>query len=95
VNVVATFGAIIFVDLAGRRRLLIIASIWMFVTQVIVAIVLGIEFQRYGAGLPKDVSIGMLVVSVHDPLTTLITTVIAPVHVFCFPLYFLTMLFCR
>lgn len=62
-NVLATFGAIIFVDRLGRQKLLIIASIWMFVTQVIVAIVLGIEFHKYGAGLPKSVDIGMLIVS--------------------------------
>ena len=34
VNVLATFGAVAFVDKLGRRKLLIIASIWMFVTQV-------------------------------------------------------------
>jgi hypothetical protein len=63
VNVLATFGAVAFVDRLGRRKLLIIASIWMFVTQVIVAGTLGAEFQKYGADLPRSVSIGMLVVS--------------------------------
>lgn len=58
----ATFGAILFVDKLGRRKLLIIASVWMFVTQVIVAGTLGAEFQKHGADLPRAVSIGMLVV---------------------------------
>ena len=62
-NVLATFGAVAFVDRLGRRKLLIIASIWMFVTQVIVAGTLGAEFEKYGADLPRSVSIGMLVVS--------------------------------
>lgn len=62
VNVLATFVAVAFVDKLGRRMLLIVASVWMFVTQVIVAITLGTEFQKYGAELPRGVSIGMLVV---------------------------------
>ena len=62
VNVLATFGAVAFVDKLGRRMLLISASIWMFVTQVIVAGTLGAEFQKHGADLPRDVSIAMLVV---------------------------------
>lgn len=66
-NVLATFGAVAFVDRLGRRKLLIIASIWMFVTQVIVAGTLGAEFQKYGADLPRSVSIGMLVVSTFPP----------------------------
>ena len=37
VNVLATFGAVAFVDKLGRRKLLIIASVWMFVTQVSLA----------------------------------------------------------
>ena len=63
VNVLATFVAVAFVDRVGRRMLLMVASVWMFVTQVIVAITLGTEFQKYGADLPRGVSIGMLVVS--------------------------------
>ena len=62
VNVLATFVAIAFVDKVGRRKLLIIASVWMFVTQVIVAGTLGAEFQQHGANLPRGVSIGMLIV---------------------------------
>ena len=58
----ATFVAIAFVDKVGRRKLLIIASVWMFVTQVIVAGTLGAEFQQHGANLPRGVSIGMLIV---------------------------------
>lgn len=58
----ATFGAVAFVDRLGRRKLLIIASVWMFVTQVVVAGTLGAEFQKHGADLPRDVSIAMLVV---------------------------------
>jgi hypothetical protein len=63
VNVMATFGAIAFVDSLGRRKLLIIASIWMFVTQIIVAGLLGAEFQQHGAVLPANVSVGVIVVS--------------------------------
>ena len=62
VNVLATFVAVAFVDKVGRRMLLIVASVWMFVTQIIVAITLGTEFEKYGANLPRGVSIGMLVV---------------------------------
>jgi len=62
VNVCATFGAIAFVDSLGRRKLLIAASIWMFVTQIIVAGLLGAEFQQHGAVLPSSVSIGVIVV---------------------------------
>ena len=62
-NVLATFGAIAFVDSLGRRKLLIIASIWMFVTQIVVAGLLGAEFQLHGATLPADVSVGVIVVS--------------------------------
>lgn len=63
VNVLATFGAIAFVDSLGRRKLLIAASIWMFVTQIIVAGLLGAEFQQHGAVLPSNVSVGVIVVS--------------------------------
>ena len=63
VNVLATFGAIAFVDSLGRRKLLIIASIWMFVTQIVVAGLLGAEFQQHGAVLPANVSVGVIVVS--------------------------------
>ena len=59
----ATFGAIAFVDSLGRRKLLIIASIWMFVTQIVVAGLLGAEFQQHGAVLPANVSVGVIVVS--------------------------------
>ena len=62
-NVLATFGAIAFVDSLGRRKLLIIASIWMFVTQIVVAGLLGAEFQQHGAVLPANVSVGVIVVS--------------------------------
>ena len=40
VNVLSTIIAIVLVDRLGRRVLLLAASAWMFVTQVIVAIVL-------------------------------------------------------
>ncbi len=40
VNVLSTVIAIVLVDRLGRRVLLLTASAWMFVTQVIVAIVL-------------------------------------------------------
>ena len=62
VNVFATFGAIAFVDRLGRRKLLLIASAHMFVMQVVVAGLLGAEFEKFGAGLPTDVSIALLVV---------------------------------
>ncbi|CAK0785840.1 hypothetical protein CVIRNUC_009052 [Coccomyxa viridis] len=62
VNVLATFGAIAFVDSLGRRKLLIIASIWMFVTQIVVAGLLGAEFQQHGAVLPANVSVGVIVI---------------------------------
>jgi sugar porter (SP) family MFS transporter len=62
VNVLSTVIAIVLVDRLGRRVLLLTASAWMFVTQVIVAIVLAVEFGKYGSGLPSDVSIGVLVV---------------------------------
>ena len=66
VNVAATFGAIAFVDRLGRRKLLIIASIWMFVTQIIIAGLLGAEFQKHGAVLPSNVSVGVIVVSLQS-----------------------------
>ncbi len=62
VNVLATFVAVAFMDKVGRRKLLIIASVWMFVTQIIVAGTLGAEFQKHGADLPRGVSISMLIV---------------------------------
>jgi hypothetical protein len=62
VNVFATFGAIAFVDRLGRRNLLLIASVHMFVTQIIVAGLLGAEFEKFGAGLPQSISIAILVV---------------------------------
>lgn len=62
VNVLSTVIAIVLVDRLGRRVLLLAASAWMFVTQVIVAVVLAVEFGKYGNGLPNDVSIGVLVV---------------------------------
>ena len=65
VNVAATFGAIAFVDRLGRRKLLIIASIWMFVTQIVIAGLLGAEFQKHGAVLPANVSVGVIVVSLQ------------------------------
>jgi hypothetical protein len=61
VNVLATFIAIAFVDRLGRRKLLITASIHMFIMQIIVAIILAVEFHKYGANLPNAVSIGLLV----------------------------------
>ncbi|CAL8468665.1 g8205 [Coccomyxa elongata] len=61
VNVFATFGAIAFVDRLGRRKLLLIASAHMFVMQVVVAGLLGAEFAQYGAGLPTNVSVALLV----------------------------------
>ena len=67
VNVLATFVAIAFVDKVGRRKLLIIASVWMFVTQIIVAGTLGAEFEQHGANLPRGVSIGMLIVRTGLP----------------------------
>lgn len=48
VNVLATFIAIGFVDRWGRRALLIGTAAWMLVMQVLVAIVLAIEFGKYG-----------------------------------------------
>ncbi|CAL5228352.1 g11467 [Coccomyxa viridis] len=62
VNVLATFVAVAFMDKVGRRKLLIIASVWMFVTQIIVAGTLGAEFQKHGADLPRGVSISMLII---------------------------------
>lgn len=62
VNVFATFGAIAFVDRLGRRKLLLIASAHMFVMQVVVAGLLGAEFEKFGAGLPTDISVALLVV---------------------------------
>lgn len=61
VNVLATFLAIALVDRAGRRVLLMGTAAWMFVTQVIVAVVLAVEFHKYGASLPSGVSVGVLV----------------------------------
>ena len=60
-NVLATFIAIALVDRVGRRALLMGTAAWMFITQVIVAIVLGVEFAKYGANLPNDVSVGVLI----------------------------------
>jgi len=62
VNVLSTCIAIMLVDRLGHRVLLLAASAWMFVTQVIVAITLAIEFKKYGAALPSAPSIGVLVV---------------------------------
>lgn len=48
VNVLATFIAVGFVDKWGRRALLIGTAAWMFVMQIIVAVVLAVEFGKYG-----------------------------------------------
>lgn len=61
VNVLATFIAIAFVDKWGRRVLLMGTALWMALLQVIVAIVLGTGFSKYGANLPSDMSIGVLI----------------------------------
>ena len=61
VNVLATIPAIVLVDRVGRRVLLMVAAAWMFVAQVIVAIVLAVQFKKYGSDLPSATSIGVLV----------------------------------
>lgn len=62
INVLATFIAVGFVDKWGRRALLIGTAAWMFVTQIIVAVVLAIEFGKYGSELPGSISVGVLVI---------------------------------
>ena len=46
VNVLATFVAVAFVDRVGRRMLLMVASVWMFVTQ-------GHRGHHPGHGVPE------------------------------------------
>ncbi|EIE22371.1 general substrate transporter [Coccomyxa subellipsoidea C-169] len=65
VNVFATFGAIAFVDRLGRRNMLLIASVHMFVTQIIVAGLLGAEFEKFGSGLPQSISIAILIICIY------------------------------
>lgn len=48
VNVLATFIAVAFVDKWGRRFLLMATAAWMCLLLVIVAIVLGVGFGKYG-----------------------------------------------
>lgn len=61
-NVAATVGAILFVDRAGRRMLLLGPTVWMFLMQIILAVVLAVEFHKFGEALPSATSIGILIV---------------------------------
>ncbi|OIV91507.1 hypothetical protein TanjilG_26476 [Lupinus angustifolius] len=60
VNVLSTLVSVYFVDKAGRRMLLLEACVQMFVSQMIIAIVLGLKVQDYSQDLSKGFA--MLVV---------------------------------
>ncbi|CAL0300754.1 unnamed protein product [Lupinus luteus] len=60
VNVLSTLVSVYFVDKAGRRMLLLEACVQMFVSQMIIAIVLGLKVQDYSQNLSKGFA--MLVV---------------------------------
>ena len=62
VNVAATFIGIYAVDKAGRRKLLLLGGSIMLVMEVLVAILIGTQFGKYGTALPHSASIGILVV---------------------------------
>ncbi|KAJ1381057.1 Sugar/inositol transporter [Sesbania bispinosa] len=60
VNVLSTLVSVYFVDKAGRRVLLLEAGVQMFVSQMVIAIVLGLKVQDHSDNLNKG--FGMLVV---------------------------------
>ncbi|OIW06653.1 hypothetical protein TanjilG_04047 [Lupinus angustifolius] len=60
VNVLSTLVSVYFVDKAGRRMLLLEACVQMFVSQIVIAIVLGLKVQDYSQDLSKGFA--MLVV---------------------------------
>ncbi|KAE9611254.1 hypothetical protein Lal_00011778 [Lupinus albus] len=60
VNVLSTLVSVYFVDKAGRRMLLLEACVQMFVSQMIIAVVLGLKVQDYSQDLSKGFA--MLVV---------------------------------
>ena len=57
----ATIGAIMFVDRAGRRVLLLAPTATMCITQVILAVVLA-KYHRYGEALTSATSVGVLII---------------------------------
>jgi len=63
VNVLSTLVAVFGVDRFGRRKLLLEAGFQMFITELIVAILLGVYFGRSDAGveLPNQVAVGVIV----------------------------------
>lgn len=62
VNIVATLVAIGAVDRFGRRVLFLQGGVQMFAALVTVGGLLGAQFSKYGANLPSDVSIAVIVV---------------------------------
>ena len=62
VNVVSTFVAVIFVDVFGRKFLLIQGGVQMISAEIVVGVTLATQFSKFGSVLPHDVSIGVLVV---------------------------------
>lgn len=60
VNVLSTLVSVYFVDKAGRRMLLLEACVQMFVSQMVIAIILGLKVQDYSDDLGKGYA--MLVV---------------------------------
>ncbi|OIV90522.1 hypothetical protein TanjilG_32399 [Lupinus angustifolius] len=60
VNVLSTLVSVYFVDKAGRRMLLLEACVQMFVSQTVIAIVLGLKVQDFSQDLSKGFA--MLVV---------------------------------
>ncbi|CAL0320431.1 unnamed protein product [Lupinus luteus] len=60
VNVLSTLVSVYFVDKVGRRILLLEACVQMFVSQIVIAIVLGLKVQDYSQDLSKGFA--MLVV---------------------------------
>ncbi|KAE9589021.1 hypothetical protein Lal_00000597 [Lupinus albus] len=60
VNVLSTLVSVYFVDKAGRRMLLLEACVQMFISQMVIAIVLGLKVQDYSQDLSKGFA--MLVV---------------------------------
>lgn len=62
VNVCATFVSIFTVDRFGRKGLFLEGGIQMFIGQVVTAILLGIELNKYGTAMPSSVAVGVLIV---------------------------------
>lgn len=61
VNIASTFVAILCADRFGRRSLFLEGGVQMLIAHVVVGVVLGEEFSKYGNTLPTNVTIAVIV----------------------------------